>query len=179
MFNNPKEVHANNQIFISLILKINHPELVTHFRPIGLCNAVYKLATKMIANRLKRIMPVIITPTQCSFIPRRNGSNNIIVAQEIIHKMQHATSNKGYMAIKLDLEKAYDRLAWLFVVDSLKKIGLSTHFINIIWHCIFSVSIDILWNGERMGDFIPTRAIDKEILSLLISLLYVWRGFPI
>ena len=122
MFNNPKEVHANNQTFISLILKIDHPELVTHFRPIGLCNAVYKLATKMIANRLKRIMPVIITPTQCSFI----------VAQEIIHKMQHATSNKGYMAIKLDLEKAYDRLAWLFVVDSLKKIDLSTHFINII-----------------------------------------------
>ena len=53
------------------------------------------------------------------------------------------------MAIKLDLEKAYDRLSWQFVVDSLKEVGLSNHFINIIWHCISSMNIYSLeWRTE-------------------------------
>ena len=90
------------------------------------------MITKILANILKRIMPSIIAPTRCSLIPGRNSSNNIIVVQKILHKMGHSSGNKGFMAIKLDLEKAYDRLSWQFVVDSPRQISLSYHFINIM-----------------------------------------------
>ena len=117
------------------------------------------MITKILANKLRRIRPSIIALTQCSFILGHNSSNNIIVAQEILHKMRHSSGNKSFMAIKLDLEKAYDRLSWQFVVDSLKEIGLSNHFINIIWHCISSVNMNILWNSERTGHFKPLKGI--------------------
>lgn len=104
-------------------------------------------------------MLVIIAPTQCGFIPGRSGANNIIVAQELLHKMRNVSGDKGFMAIKLDLEKAYDHLSWNFIVDSLQDLRLSNHFMNLIWHCIFSVTMDILWNGEGTCDFSPTRGI--------------------
>ena len=63
------------------------------------------------------------------------------------------------MAIKIDLEKAYDRLEWGFVIDSLRDMGLNDHFLNLIWDCISSTSMDILWNGEKTGVFNPTRGI--------------------
>ena len=63
------------------------------------------------------------------------------------------------MAIKMDLEKAYDRLSWQFVVDSLRDLGLNDHFISIIWHCISSSSMNILWNGECTSEFSPRRSL--------------------
>ena len=66
---------------------------------------------------------------------------------------------KGFKAIKLDLEKAYDHLLWNFIIDSLKDLGLNNHFINLIWNYISTVSMNILWNGDRIGDFEPRRAI--------------------
>ena len=159
IFHNPERVKEINQTFITLVPKVEHPESVKHFRPISLCNVIYKIVTKIIANRLQLIMPMVIAPTQCGFIRNRSGSHSIIVAQEVIHKMRSTKGKKGFMAIKLDLEKAYDRLDWRFVIDSLRDLGINEHFSNLIWHCISSVSMDILWNGDRTGDFFPTRGI--------------------
>ena len=110
IFNFPEKVRDINQTFISLIPKVAHPESVKHFRLISLCNVIYKVVTKIIANRLRPIMPVIIAPTQCGFICNRSSSHNIIVAQEVIHKMRAVKGKRGFMSIKIDLEKAYDRL---------------------------------------------------------------------
>ena len=60
-----------NDTFIALIPKIDHPELASHFRPIGLCNVAYKIITKVIVNRLKPIPPGIKSNTQLSFVPGR------------------------------------------------------------------------------------------------------------
>ena len=176
VFQHPEEVCFINQTFISLIPKVDHVEVVNHFRPIDLCNVIYKVIIKTLANRLKMIMPSIITPTQCGFIPNCNSSNDIIVAQEILYKMRHSSGNKGFMAIKLDLQKAYDRLFWKFIVDSLKEIGLSSHFVNVTWHCISSVSINILWNGEKIYDFEPSRCIRQgDHLSLYLFVICIER----
>ena len=121
-------------------------------------------------------MPVVIAPTQCDFIRGRSGSNNIIIAQEVIHKMRTAEGKKGYMAIKIDLEKAYDRLDWLFVVDSLRDVGLNDQLISLIWHCILSTSMNILWNGECTGEFNPRRGIRQgDPLSPYLFVLCVER----
>ena len=83
-----------NQTFVSLIPKVDNPESVKQFRPISLCNVAYKVVTKIVANRLKRIMPKVIAPTQCDFIRGRSGTNNIIVAQEVIQKMRTVKGKK-------------------------------------------------------------------------------------
>ena len=66
---------------------------------------------------------------------------------------------KSFMAIKIDLEKAYDRLNQEFVIDCLRNVGLHDHIINLIWHCISSSSLDISWNGVSTGEFSPSTGI--------------------
>lgn len=85
------------------------------FKPISFCNILYKLISKVLANRLKLILPRIISPTQSVFVPRRLILDNIIVAFEILHSMNSkGKGQQGYMALKLDMSKAYDRVKWSF-----------------------------------------------------------------
>ena len=76
-----------NETFITLIPKVSHPERVQQFRPIGLCNVAYKLITKCIVNRLKGVLPHVISPMQSSFVPGRQITDNIVVMQELLHSM--------------------------------------------------------------------------------------------
>ena len=94
IFHNPHKIKDIDQTFISLTSEVESPELVKHLHPISLCNIVYKVVTKIIANRLRRILPTVITPTQCGFIHNRSSSHNVIVAQEVIHKMRNAKGEK-------------------------------------------------------------------------------------
>jgi len=70
-------------------------------------------------------------PLSNSFTPRRQSRENIIVAQEVLHSMRSRRSGKGLMVIKIDLEKAYDRLKWSFIRETLTNIGLPQQFIDI------------------------------------------------
>lgn len=98
-----------NSTYIALIPKVQNPIHVTEFRPISLYNVMYKLISKTLANRLKIILPQIISQNQSAFIPGRLITNNILVAYETLHTM-HARmwGKEGYMAI--DMSKAYDRV---------------------------------------------------------------------
>ena len=71
-----------------MIPKVNYPKKVTQFRPISLCNVVYKVISKMIAARLKLILSDIISPTQSAFVPERQITNNFLVAYECFHKIK-------------------------------------------------------------------------------------------
>ena len=88
VFANPKLIRKVNQTFQVLIPKIPQPEMLKDFRPISLCNVIYKLVKKVIANRIKLIMDHIVCPNQCSFVLGRLSSDNIIIAQEVIHSMK-------------------------------------------------------------------------------------------
>ncbi|XP_074293448.1 uncharacterized protein LOC141620491 [Silene latifolia] len=145
------------ETFISLIPKVDHPHLLSQFRPIGLCNVAYKIITKMIINHLKPILPILINLVESSFVPRRQISDNIIIVQEAFHSMRSRKGKTGIMALKLDLEKAYDKLEWPFIEFSLRDMGLATRMINTIMRCIKSATLNVLWNGERTEPFAPTR----------------------
>ena len=132
MFENPCLIREVNQTFLMLIPKVPNPEFMRDFRPISLCNVIYKLITKIIVNRIKPVMSTIISPNQCSFVPGRLSSDNIIVAQEVIHTMKTMKGKKGFMAVKIDLEKAYDRINWKFAINCLREVEIPESLIFLI-----------------------------------------------
>ena len=99
-----------NDALLVLIAKVNKPERMSQFRPISLCNVLFKMLTKIMVIRLKNVMPKLIGPAQSSFIPGRLSTDNIVVVQEDVHSMKRKQGKKGWMLLKLDLEKAYDRI---------------------------------------------------------------------
>ena len=102
---------ALNHTFIVLIPKIKNLVKVSNFRPIILCNVIYKIIANVVANRLKQILSHIISPTQSVFVPRRLITDNVLVAYEALHTMQGRKKGKtGTLALKLDVSKAYDRV---------------------------------------------------------------------
>lgn len=94
-----------------LIPKANEPQDMSQLRPIALCNVIYKIASKVLANRLKVFLLDIITPQQSAFVPDRLIFDNSLVASELAHFMHNLQrGNEGFLALKLDISKAYDRL---------------------------------------------------------------------
>ena len=105
-----------NKTNISLIPKTNHPTRMTEFHPISLCNVTYKPISKVLANRLKTVMPSIISENQSVFTVERLISNNVLVAYEFMHYLKNKKGRKeSFMSIKLDMSKAFDRVEWDFI----------------------------------------------------------------
>nr|XP_029148804.1 uncharacterized protein LOC114925364 [Arachis hypogaea] len=144
---------------IVLIPKVEVPSSLREFRPISLCNVIYKIVTKVLVNRFRPFLSEIIGPLQGGFIPGRGTTENIIIAQEIMHFMRNTKSRKGTMAFKIDLEKAYDRVDWRFLEATLVRFRFPKATINLILNCVTSSSLAVLWNGNRLQNFNPKRGL--------------------
>ena len=104
-----------NHTFITLIPRVVNAEFVAQFRPISLCNVIYKILSKVLVNSLKPILNSITSKAQGAFITDRFITNNIPTAFETLHNMKTQCSGRiSFMALKLDMSKAYDRVEWVF-----------------------------------------------------------------
>ena len=142
-----------------LIPKVEVPVRMSQFRPISLCNVVYKLITKVLVNRLRPFLMDLVGPLQNSFIPGRSTTDNVIIAQEILHHMHRSKGKKGNMAIKIDLHKAYDSVDWGFLEQTLVDFDFPDVIRNLIMFCVASSSLSIVWNGVRLENFSPNRGL--------------------
>jgi len=158
-FRSGKLLKEVNHTLITLIPKVANPESTAHFRPISLCNTVYKIVAKILVNRMKPILQRIIHPTQSAFIPHRTIHDNILIAHEIVNKFKIMKGKKGFVALKLDMEKAYDRLEWDFLLSCLKQLGFHDTWIQWIKECISTVSYSFIINNEPHGFFKPSRGL--------------------
>lgn len=148
-----------NVTHIVLVPKSSNPKKVSDFRPISLCNVLYKVISRIIVNRLKGLMPMLISENQSAFIKGRMITDNILLAYETVHAMKHRQGAKGAIAVKLDMSKAYDRIEWSFIEAVLEKMGFAGGWIRLIMQCISTPSYSILLNGEAKDRIIPSRGI--------------------
>ena len=85
-----------------------------------------RIVSKVLANRLKLILPNVISNSQSAFVPNRLITDNTTVAFKVLHKMRNKrTGKKRQMAIKLDISKAYDRVEWAFLQQIMLKLGIN------------------------------------------------------
>ena len=148
-----------NNSFIVLIPKSQSPTSFNHYRPISLCNIVYKIITKLLVSRLRNILHKLISPTQAAFIPGRWIVENQVIVHEMLHSFKTRKVKSGLMAIKIDLQKAYDRVNWNFLQAILKNFGFDEKFVNWILECVSTVSFELLINGGKIGQFRPKRGL--------------------
>ncbi|KAL0444623.1 UNVERIFIED_CONTAM: putative mitochondrial protein [Sesamum latifolium] len=147
---------------IVLISKVKCPTNMTHFRPISLCNVVYKLASKCIANRLGPCLDGIISPSQSAFIKGRLITDNVLLAYEVNHFLRKQRGGKvGHFALKLDMSKAYDRVEWVFLEHTLKRLGFHERFVSLVMLCVSTCSFSFLLNGRQFGWLKPGRGLKQ------------------
>ena len=90
-----------NQTFIVLIPKIKAPKDMKHFRSISLCNVFCKIISKVLANKLKSVLPSLVSESQSAFVRNRFITDNVLIAYELIHALRHKrTGKEGYMALE-------------------------------------------------------------------------------
>jgi hypothetical protein len=163
-----------NHTFIALVPKQLGPSSVGHFRPISLCNIIYKIISKILANRFKGLLHHFISPYQSAFVPSRSIQDNSILAHELLHTIKSKRGRGGLMAVKIDMEKAFDRMEWSFLLAILHKLGFSDIWINWIRVCITSTSFSVLINGSPFGLFTPARGL-RQGDPLSPFSLYPWH----
>ena len=151
--NSSKMLPEINYTHIVLIPKIKSLERISDYRPISLCNVIYKIISKVLANRLKLIFLMVISPIQIAFVPGHLITNNVLVAYETLHTMHGRRSGRrGSLALKLDISKAYDHVEWPFLKGIMSRLGLPESWIDRVMTCVTSPTFSVCINGKAYGN---------------------------
>lgn len=137
---------AMNSTFITLIPKVSKPLYFEEFRPISLCNFIYKLISKIIAECLKPFLAKVITQEKFSFLHHRQILDVVGVTQEGIHSIK--TKKPPALVLKLDLIKSYDKIDWVYLHLLLLHIRLDQDLVNWIMACVTNIKLSVLVNGS-------------------------------
>ena len=147
-----------NSTILTLVPKKVEAKMMKDYRPISCCNVLYKVISKIVANRLKSVLPKFISLNQSAFIKDRLLMENVLLATELV-KDYHKDDISPRCAMQVDISKAFDSVQWSFLINTLKALGLPAKFINWISLCITSASFSVQVNGELAGYFQSRRGL--------------------
>ncbi|KAK5835617.1 hypothetical protein PVK06_011311 [Gossypium arboreum] len=104
---------------------------------------------EVIVNQFRGVIEKCIDGAQSAFVPGRLISDNVLLAYEILHMLKHKRSGKkGYMAVKLNMSKAYDRVEWNFIREIMIQMGFDQKWVDALMKCVTTVSYSVVINGH-------------------------------
>ena len=160
---------STNATLHSLVPKITSAEKMSDFRPIACCNVVYKLISKIMAHRIKAILPRAIEKNQCAFVQGRLLLENVLLATDLV-KDYHKPLVSSRSAIKLDISKAFDTVKWSFIETVLRAMNIPDLFVTWTVKCISTTAFSVSINGELQGFFSSFRGYAKAVLFCRICM---------
>ena len=126
-----KKIEDNTKSsYLALIPKEANPSTFNRFRLISFCNSSYKIIKKIIANRIKEVLPIIISGNQGGFVPNRKIIDNVIIVQEAVHSS--FLRQEKCLIIKLDMANAFNRVSHPYLMAVFQKLGFSREIVEVI-----------------------------------------------
>ena len=144
------DVPRLNYGVISLIPKVKGADTIKQYRPITLINVPFKICSKAYATRLAPVAQRDLNHSQSGFLKGRNILEGLVVLQEIVHELKR--TRQPAVLLKLDFEKAYDRVNWEFIREVLTRKGFESGFVHRIMHLVSGGQTAVSINGE-VGNF--------------------------
>ncbi|XP_020262570.1 uncharacterized protein LOC109838550 [Asparagus officinalis] len=142
----PSSLQRVNKVLITLIPKTTSSPTARDYRPISLINCIFKIFTKILANRLAPIMKDLVAPTQSAFQEGKSTLDSVLIANEMIHFC--SKKKKEVAMFKIDFAKAFDSISWSFLINLLKARGFGEKWCSWIYHIISSSNCAVLVNGS-------------------------------
>lgn len=159
------DLYRINCALVTLIPKVGEASNMKQFRPISLLNCSFKILSKILTLRLTSIAQRIVAPSQNAFIKGRYILESVVVAHEIVHSI-HKTGEQG-VVLKLDFEKAYDKVSWSFLFQMLESRNFHPSWIQWVKLLLVGGSIGVMVNGEESSYFKPGKGLRQgDPLSL-------------
>ncbi|XP_020681050.1 uncharacterized protein LOC110098531 [Dendrobium catenatum] len=149
----PKGVKATA---LAIVPKKKNASNISDYRPIALCNVLYKIIAKTMATRIKPFMYLIVKDNQAGFVNSRVSTDNILLANDILFHAGKRGGDKIFCA-KLDIKKAFDSVSRDFLLARLNQKGFPSTYTNWVKACVSDVNFSIVLNGALEG-FFPSSA---------------------
>ena len=174
IFQERKFLEALNHTHITLIPKVQGLESIGNYKPIGLCNTLNKMVTKIIVERIRPLLVNVIHPSKQHLSPGKVSTIQLL-CKSLSILLVRKKGKVRYMAIKIDLEKAYDRLEWSFITEVLFSANFPMELIKLILSCVSSTSTQSCLMVVLSSLSSPPMASAKEIPYLLTYSSYAWK----
>jgi hypothetical protein len=140
-----------NSTFVTLISKIKGANKLSDFRPISLVGSLYKIISKILATRLKHVVPEVISHHQNAFIKGRQILDSVLIANEVLSFIKKK-KGKAYL-FKLDFHKAFDSVLWEYINEIMASMGFGNRWRGWIMQCISTAKMSVLVNGSPTEEF--------------------------
>jgi len=165
---------GTNASFLCLVPKVENPQQLGEFRPISLVGCLYKIISKALSLRLKKVINRVIDIRQLSFLEGRGLLDGVLVANEVLE--EYKRKRKSCVFFKVDYEKAYDSVSWDFIYYMLERLGFCAQWIRWINCCFESASVSVLVNGSPTREFFPRKGLRQGDPLALFLFLIVAEG---